>query len=292
MQFENLKQIIYRSASGKNFDEASLFLEEQIFALPKADFIPLITEIGIIPEDISHDSSEEKLYAKVADIVLAKCFQELGLAANVIKTRANCADVFAKSRFHSYSLVGDAKAFRLSRTAKNQKDFKVQSMAHWKGDSEFAILACPFFQYPRSFSQIYTQALDGNVLLWSWEHLSFLLRNNIEETEKLSLAPIWNSSHTIAAQFSRADKKVIFWDKQDALLCKYLKLDYSLIVALLSDCKKEIVCRGEREINYYEEEISKINNYTREQAINELIRAKKINEKITSIRDFIEYLRG
>ena len=28
----------------------------------------------------------------------------------------------------TYSLVADAKAFRLSRTAKNQKDFKVQAM--------------------------------------------------------------------------------------------------------------------------------------------------------------------
>ncbi|MDR2485941.1 MAG: HindIII family type II restriction endonuclease, partial [Treponema sp.] len=101
-----------------------------------------------------------------------KCFQELGLKASVNKERANCADVAARSKFHNYSLVGDAKSLRLSRTAKNAKDFKVTSMSEWKGDSDFAVLVCPYYQYPKSRSQIYGQALNDNVLLFSWEYLS------------------------------------------------------------------------------------------------------------------------
>lgn len=292
MKFEQLKKTIHDTSIAKDFEKASLFLEELVFHLSKKDFIPIVTEIGTIPEDIAHDSSEEKLYAKVADIVLAKCFQELGLSANVIKTRANCADVSAKSNFHSYSLVGDAKAFRLSRTAKNQKDFKVQSMAHWKGDCEFSVLVCPFFQYPRSRSQIYTQALDNNVLLSSWEHLSFLLKNDIVETECVSLAPIWNSSYTIAKAYSRADKEVIFWDKQDAILCELIKKDFKELQDVFKDYKEGIIHRGHAEIFYFENVINDISGYSKEKAIAELIKTKKLNEKIRSIQEYITYLRN
>ena len=71
MQFDTLRKEIHSSANKFDFEKACSFWEKQIFALSKADLIPLITEVGVIPEDISHDSSEEKLYAKIADIYIA-----------------------------------------------------------------------------------------------------------------------------------------------------------------------------------------------------------------------------
>ena len=67
---------------------------------------------------------------------------------------------------------------------KNQKDFKVESMEHWRGDNDYSVLVCPYFQYPKTLSQIYGQALNNNVSLFSWEYFSILLRNNIKESEK------------------------------------------------------------------------------------------------------------
>lgn len=107
----------------------------------------------------------------------------LGLKSKAITERADSADVLAKSTFHRYSLVADAKCFRLSRTAKNQKDFKVSTLSNWRGsEHEFAVLVSPYFQYPKEESQIYKLALDSNVCLLSWEHISILLENNISET--------------------------------------------------------------------------------------------------------------
>ncbi|MBR4986410.1 MAG: HindIII family type II restriction endonuclease, partial [Proteobacteria bacterium] len=214
MDFDSLKSSILQLSTDKNFDEATCLLEKIIFDISKAEFIPIIIEIGCIPECIQIDSSAEKLYSKASEIVLARCFQELGLASQVIKIRSNCADVIARSRHHNYSLVADAKSFRLSRTAKNQKDFKVESMVSWKGDNDYAVLACPYFQYPRKASQIYTQALDGNVLLFSWEHLSFLIKNSIIENESRNLVSIWNMSHVLASRYTRADKKIVFLNQQ------------------------------------------------------------------------------
>ena len=60
----------------------------------------------------------------------------MGFTSIVLKERANVADV--ECVCNDYSFVADAKAFRLSRTAKNQKDFKVQAMDNWKYGKPFA----------------------------------------------------------------------------------------------------------------------------------------------------------
>jgi type II restriction enzyme len=167
MNYQSLLQLIDALANGdgENFVASSEIIQQQIFNLSREHILPLVKEIGTIPEFIPHDSTAEKLYAKTADIVLARCFQILGLRAIVNRERANAADVTGRSEIYPYSFVADAKVFRLSRTAKNQKDFKVKSMADWRGDHDYSILVCPYFQYPKSRSQIYGQALDENVCL-------------------------------------------------------------------------------------------------------------------------------
>src|SRR5215469_13934079 len=116
MNFSELRSIIRDESKKGTFASSTDLVQKTVFDLKKKEIIPIVTEIGSIPEDIGHDSSEEKLYSKVSDIVLAKCFQELGLKSSVNKERANCADVIAKSIFHNYSLIGDAKSFSIRRT--------------------------------------------------------------------------------------------------------------------------------------------------------------------------------
>lgn len=106
---------------------------------------------GSIPENYGHDSSEEKLYSKYTDVILAEAYKSIGLSSLVLTERAGVADVevFAKE----YTFVADAKVFRLSRTAKNQKDFKVQAMDNWKHGKPYAMLVAPLYQYPSRTSQ-------------------------------------------------------------------------------------------------------------------------------------------
>ena len=77
MKFNELCSLINDLATTMTFQEAGNRLEKVIFNCSKKDFMPLITEIGTIPEFMSHDSRKEKLYSKVSDIILAKCFHEL-----------------------------------------------------------------------------------------------------------------------------------------------------------------------------------------------------------------------
>ena len=76
---------------------ASERLQEILYALNKADTLELISQIGAIPEDIVHDSSEEKLYTKISDILLAKSMLEMNLDAKVLTQRGDCGDVLHKA---------------------------------------------------------------------------------------------------------------------------------------------------------------------------------------------------
>ena len=289
MTIEELKRIIY-SCKELSFVAASDRLQEIVFALNKADTIELISQIGAIPEDIGHDSTEEKLYTKVSDILLAKSMNEMNLEAKVLTQRADCADVVAQSHYHRYSLVGDAKAFRLSRTARNAKDYKVNSMAIWRGDSEYSVLVCPYFQYPKSNSQIYKEALSGNVTLFSWEYLYILLKEGIRESASVNISDLWNQSYIISKTTTVSNSKNCFLSQQNQNIAEFLKISPIKFYEYFNRVKNIIVERGYTEIQYYEHEIERVKHLNREDAIAELLRTMKLDSKIATIKGFIEQI--
>lgn len=290
MDYIDLRSLI-RENSKLDFAAASSNLQSILFDISRTDVLSLITEIGIIPEDIGHDSSEEKLYTKVSDILFAKALKEMDFEVTVLKERSNCADIIAQSKYHNYSLVGDAKAFRLSRTAKNAKDFKVDSMVHWREDNDFSVLACPYFQYPKNNSQIYRSALDGNVSLFSWEYLYIILSENVKESEDTDLRELWNQSHHIMQQTNMADANKCFIQQQDANIREIIGLTEEQFDNHFNNIKGSVVYRGNEEIRYYESEIARIRQLNREDAIRELLVSMKLDSKIETIRKFINQVQ-
>jgi hypothetical protein len=152
------RRVIVEKINGMsgNFKGESDKLEKELgISINSGDQSILIDHLrlaGDIPESFRHDSSEEKLYSKYTDALLSEAFKSIGLKSLVLTERADVADVevFGKE----YSFVADAKAFRLSRTAKNQKDFKVQAMDGWKHGKPYAMVVCPIYQLPNRSSQI------------------------------------------------------------------------------------------------------------------------------------------
>lgn len=276
------------------FKNATEEIRKFVDGIPEDDFKTIVKQIGTIPENIEHDSTEEKLYSKASDIVLARCFRLLGLASRALDERADSADILAESiSGYNYSLVADAKCFRLSRTAKNQKDFKVSNLSDWRGsENEYAVLVAPYFQYPQSTSQIYSKALDNNVCLLSWEHISIMLEQGVKETESLSLESLWNASQMIARDksLSFANAKCCFLPKMDVYVAKKVGMQEKEYGDILNDYKHLIVYRGKTEITYWNGCIDEIKKYTREKAIEELIKAKKLQEKINAISSYINKL--
>lgn len=274
------KQLIDKIFTIAKQPNAFDLLEKYLETLSKQEISEQIIEVGIMPEFFDHDSSEEKLWAKYSDIMLAKSLEYLGFKARVMRTRGNSADVFAQS--DGYTLIGDAKCFRLSRTAKNQKDFKIKALDDWRRENTYAVLVGPLNQYTGNRGQIYEQAIDRNVTLISYTHLKFLLDNNVND----KLKRLWEvgmrlknllrtkADHRGDAYWEEIDKTVLeVTGKNIKNLIKYKLLEVEIT-------KKN----GEKAITYWESKIKELSGLSREEAVKRLIKSQKIEQKIQTIQ--------
>ena len=180
----------------------------------------------------------------------------------------------------------------MSRTAKNQKDFKINSLNNWRGNSDYAILCNPYFQYPKKASQIYSQSMNYNVCLFSWEHFIFLIKNNIKENNKINFESIWNFGQYNSNKVLVSNRKECFLNNFNKYLCINIDKNEDDFTYILRNQKSKIKNRCNNEILYLENEIKLINNYSKEEAIKELIKSKKLKEKIKHINDFIKGLNN
>ena len=273
-----------RKLSG-NFGNDSDRLEKELEAeINTNGIITLIDHLrlcGNIPESYGHDSSEEKLYSKYTDVLLSLAYKALGLNSLVLKERADAADVEAFAK--DYSFVADAKAFRLSRTAKNQKDFKVQAMHGWKRGKPYAMVVCPIYQLPNTSSQIYQQATTQNVCVFTYSHLALLL--NYSETEGKTKAQnlLHKVFETIPA-LNPSKNATDYW-----LAINKSMLSFSKKVEPLWNIEKSVATESieiakEEALTFLAKEREKIMRMSHQEAINELIKVHKIESKIKTIK--------
>jgi hypothetical protein len=231
---------------------------------------------GIIPECFHHDSTEEKLFAKYCDTLLARAWGFLGLAAETIPGRSDAADVVGRAR--RYTVVGDAKAFRLSRTAKNQKDFKVEALNSWRRGAEYASLVCPLYQYPTIRSQIYEQAGRSNVTLLSYTHLAFLIRKGVADADKIKR--LWEVGTTLSA----SKDAMAYWDTVQKVVLRLSGAPGKHWRKAVEDEKGRLPRLAQEQIAFLEREKGRIKKMTREEAVEALIAALKIDSKISVIQ--------
>ncbi|XLF14123.1 HindIII family type II restriction endonuclease [Klebsiella pneumoniae] len=182
--------------SGHFVNDSSRVENEIIDEVKKSGNQALLDHLRLctaIPESYDHDSSEEKLYSKYTDALISECFKYLGLNSIVLTERADAADVEVVC--DNYSFVADAKVFRLSRTAKNQKDFKVQAMDGWRNTKDFAMVVCPIYQLPTKSSQIYQHNIAQCLYFYIYTRAVLIRYSSIATTEdsKKLLSDIFKS---------------------------------------------------------------------------------------------------
>lgn len=280
-----------QNSSSFSFSEGTERLKDYVDALNKADISEILLNVGAIPQSVKPSSTEEKLYSKATDIILARCFDELGLDGRILESRGNSADVIAKSRYYGYSLVADSKAMRLSRTAKNQKDFKVGALGdNWiRDDNTFAVLCCPLYQYPVKSSQIYEQALNNRTCFFSWEYLKFLIDSDIQESDVFSLEPIW-SYVTRLSRMPGINRQENFFPKIEENMCKRINQTTNSLKMALNKYNNYIAQRAilEKKI-ILTKKISDLCHLTREQAIATLVEQEE--KKTGTLDKLIERLQ-
>lgn len=234
-----------------------------------------------IPEAYSHDSSEEKLYSKYTDALLAQTFTSLGLRSLVLRERGDAADVEAFAP--DYSFVADAKAFRLSRTAKNQKDFKVQAMDGWKRGKPYAMVVCPIYQLPTRSSQIYEQASSRNVCILTYSHLAvlstFAATTTPDRTAEL-LQSVFESVRTL----NPSKDATPYWQAVNRTM-----LSFDPSIAAMWDTEKRasveaIAVAKELALEFLASEREAIMRLSHEEALSELLKINNIESRIRTIQ--------
>ncbi len=236
---------------------------------------------GAIPEKYSHDSSEEKLYSKYTDVVIHEAYKSFGCTSLVLKERVDVADV--ECVCNEFSFVADAKAFRLSRTAKNQKDFKVQAMDNWKHGKPFAMIVCPVYQLPSRTSQIYQQAAARSVCICTYTHLAVLVRYTKLAGENRATALLHNVFKTVEAM-NPSKSAVAYWQ---AVNRSFLDFD-----GRVSDIWREekiasvesIRLARDEALQFLASERERIMSLSRDEAIQEVIKWRRIENRIRAVQ--------
>jgi hypothetical protein len=240
---------------------------------------------GAIPEKYDHDSSEEKLYSKYTDVIIHEAYRFMGFKSIVLKQRADVADIECVS--DDYSFVADAKAFRLSRTAKNQKDFKVQAMDGWKHGKPFAMIVCPVYQLPARTSQIYQQAAARSVCISTYTHLAVLVRYAQETSQCKSIKLLHKIFKAVEAMNPSKDAGTYWY-----IINKIMLDDDKQIMELWKEEKKasieSIYISKEEALHFWAKQRERIMKLSKEEAIQELLKLNKIDNKIRIIEGVTE----
>ncbi len=236
---------------------------------------------GAIPEKYTRDSSEEKLYSKYTDIVISEAYSAIGFNSFVLKERADVADVECVS--DSYSFVADAKAFRLSRTAKNQKDFKVQAMDGWKYGKPYAMVVCPVYQLPSRTSQIYQQAGTKSVCIWTYTHLAVLVRY-VEKTSQSQARNLLQEIFKSVDAMHPSKDAILYWQTLNQRMLDFDKIIRDLwLEEKLATLESIRISRNEA-LSFLATERERIFRLSKDEAIREVLKASKIENKIKKIK--------
>ena len=126
--------------------------------------------------------------------------------------------------------------------------------------------------------------------MFSWEYLYILLKEGIRESSSINLSALWNQSGIISKTTTVSNSKSCFLNQQNQHISKILKITPEKFYEYFNSVKELIVERGNTEIQYYEQEIERVKQLNREEAIAELLRNLKLESKIATIRGFIDQI--
>lgn len=239
---------------------------------------------GAIPEGYGYDSSAEKLYAKYTDMVIHEAFKAIGLTSIVLRERTGVADV--ECVCDRYSFVADAKAFRLSRTAKNQKDFKIQALDNWKHGKPYAMMVCPVYQLPSRKSQIYQQATARSVCIFTYTHLVSLVRLAETKGQQSAMEVLYDLFTSIEAMMPSKKAKDYWQAANRAFLSRAgaSEIWREEKVALLESVE---VARKEA-LSFLARERERVMRLSRQEAIQEVLDGRKLNARVQAVKSVAE----
>jgi HindIII restriction endonuclease len=211
------------------------------------DLAILLIHSGFIPDQYINDSSEETLYSKLVEALVAEWGQRVGHVTSLPTAKASVEDV---TFVHEDAvIVSDIKSYRLGRSQKapNVKDvIKAEDYNKWLGKRTEAVKCGGLVIFGSRFdfsgqSDVYLYAsnatLQRRILILFFEHLAFLLLNKAN----LSKRNIFDILDQYPAFFPKADKsRAAYWKTINAALTIVAGADpdgfFAQVQPLVKDC--------------------------------------------------------
>jgi len=279
---DNLLEIIQTSNQGDTLEARSVSMQKYLEALSDAEIGLLLREAGFIPEAYAHDSSEEKAYAKAMDVVVAETLRRFGYATEVSKARSDSADVTASwgSSPGDYRIVLDAKACRLSRTALNPKDYKIEALNTWKKGADSGCLVGPMALFPQDNSRLYVEAVRFDVTLLTFTHLEFLLTHRPKGDNPLK--PLWELAHNLDPHKTTGS---VYWRAASMATCRIAGTSEGLWEQAQQEYYARMLAVAEAQARYLWEERQRVPDLPRQELVALAIAAMGIDRKLSKIEE-------
>lgn len=266
-----------------SFDDKAKAIHALVSALNGSDLAQLLGEAGFIPEGYGIDSSEEKVYAKAMDILVAESLTRVGYDSKVADERSNSADVAATlSKGKSHTLVLDAKAFRLSRTALNPKDYKIEALNTWRKDANFACLVAPLAGFPPGNSRLYKEAITFDVTLLTFSHLQFLIGHKLPSLD--ALYRLWDVSAELKKKVPEHPIAEEYWAALDNVFCEVLGVKLDDWKAARKNYFAAMLEIADEQVAFFEQQKKNVEAMSLEQLIPLAINVMGFDQKIAVIK--------
>lgn len=194
-------------------------------------FSRLLIHSGYIPDLYSNDSSEETLYTKLIEVLVAEWADRMGFTAEIIKQKASMEDI--KIYINGSVIVCDAKSFRLGRSqqAPNAKDFlKLEDIRKWMDryeDSIGGLVTYPCTHEWKTSSDIYQycSTKDAPTIMLPYKYLAFLFDKR-ESFDTKSILELWNYNTIFPDKVPKnaiGGNKALYWKAMNAAILRITK---------------------------------------------------------------------
>ncbi len=236
---------------------------------------------GVVPECFPRGSGEERLYRKYTDSVIHQAFKALGLDSRTQNRPGDAPGV--ECVCDQFSFVAESVAFRMSRVARNQKDFDLHAIHRWKQGRPFGMLVAPINQLPFRFGQIYRDAALLAILVCSYSHLAVLVRY-AQEADGAKAIALLHEAFRVVRGIPPAKNAGPYWQ---ALNGAFLGSD-ARMQGLWREEKsalQESIALGRAEaLRFLNEERKSIEDLSRQEAIDELLNWRKLNNRVQAVQ--------
>ena len=209
------------------------------------EFCKLLSCAGFIPDLYPSDSSEETLFSKFVEILVAEWAERMNFESRIVKTKGGYEDI--DITIENAVIVCDAKSFRLGRSqqAPNVKDFlKPADIKKWL--SRYKNGLGGLVTYPDTHdwgksSDVYLYCTDKNcpAIVLSYIHLALLLHFRRKKSTK-KLKKLWDYEKLFPDPLKKnvdGGNRLAYWKAVNGEICSILKISESDFCAYFEKCK-------------------------------------------------------